>query len=167
MCRHSSPNRVAHFIAPILISRSRVRDLGLANNGRIDVLCPESMPADHASSVPREATRRPGILALLQHRELQQQHHLENKDIFFAAKATPSKTTDAITDRMNSDFCQVSTSIKDLSLAIESRDWVEVERAIAHLLNRLIDSSSSESVYSVSPKRKQEREMFVALGGLR
>jgi Trpc4-associated protein len=54
-----------------------------------------------------------------------------------------------------------------LTAGIAHQDWVETEAVVSQLIMRLLDASNHEGIFQISPKKKQERELFVALGGMR
>ena len=111
---------------------------------------PPSEPAAAA-----EATSSKNILSLLRAREIGATVHLANHRLGADTRG-----------RLDESFNRISSSIAELSDAIDRHDSAEIERAVAQMLNRMVDPAGTESSYDITPQRKQEREMFTALGGL-
>ena len=68
--------------------------------------------------------------------------------------------------RIDEAFNQIATSISELGKAIENKNWEEIERCVYGLLTRLMGNPYSEPPYNIPPESLQEKETFVALGGL-
>lgn len=68
------------------------------------------------------------------------------------------------------DLCNhIATTTQTLREAIEcksSNRWKEIERAVEILIQRLLDNSNPDQVFVITPTKKQEREIFVSLGGV-
>jgi hypothetical protein len=67
---------------------------------------------------------------------------------------------------LNSTCNGIYQSIEFLKGALATGKWSEVEYAIGHLIGKLLDSSNPEQAFTITSKKRQEREIFVSLGGV-
>lgn len=67
--------------------------------------------------------------------------------------------------RIDENFNNISSSIQMLSKAIHSESWSEVGYCVGNLITRLLDSTNPDQLFLITPSKKQEREIFVFLGG--
>lgn len=72
----------------------------------------------------------------------------------------------SIERRLDSTFNDISKCVKALSNAIDSAVWTDIQHAIRMLFSKMLEMSPPDQVNSVNFKRKQEREVFVAIGGM-
>lgn len=77
----------------------------------------------------------------------------------------PTVAGNSIQKRVDDIFNQVANCIQTLRIAIDSGEWDNVEHAVGNLIHRLLDSSNPDQLFVITPIKKQEREIFVALGG--
>ena len=74
--------------------------------------------------------------------------------------------SEGISKRIDDTFNKVSDGVTKLRLAVKSGRWGEVEFAVGTLIASLLDSSNPDQVFVITPSKKQEREIFVSLGGI-
>ena len=69
---------------------------------------------------------------------------------------------------INAQFNEMASSVISLRESIETSppQFQEVEYAVGNVINRLLDNPNPEQVFVITPYKKQERELFVALGGM-
>ena len=73
--------------------------------------------------------------------------------------------------RIDACYQRLNQCLDTLILAIDSGKWTEISNSISFLLNYILDSTSPESstpftYIEISPLKRQEYELFVALGGI-
>ncbi len=71
-------------------------------------------------------------------------------------------------NRIDEVFNKIASSISELGDAIHEKKWEEIERCVNGMLTRLtaVGGVYSEHSYNIPPESLQEKETFVALGGL-
>lgn len=67
---------------------------------------------------------------------------------------------------INSEFNNILQYTAHLSNAMASLDWTEIESSVGDLIINLLDNSNPNQMFAVTPKRKQQREVFVSIGGM-
>jgi hypothetical protein len=67
--------------------------------------------------------------------------------------------------RIDDNFNSIATNTQQLSTAISTGRWSEVENSLGNLITRLLNTNP-ESVFAITPIKKQEREVFVFLHGI-
>jgi hypothetical protein len=95
------------------------------------------------------------IIDFLRRRELGDKTSLTNKSLSNDAKS-----------RVDSCFNRLSSSISELTSAVERKSTDDIETALGQLLTRMIDSNGADP-FATTPSRRQEQESFVSLGGMR
>lgn len=73
-----------------------------------------------------------------------------------------SETTQKIID---DEFGFICETVSALSVAIEGVDWPGIEDTIHKLVTNLLETTN-DNIYHITPRKKQQREIFVALGGM-
>ena len=68
--------------------------------------------------------------------------------------------------RLDSSFNDISKCVRALSDAIDAVRWTDIQHAVRILFSKMLEVSPPDQSSSVSLGRKQEREVFVALGGM-
>ena len=79
---------------------------------------------------------------------------------FFGDFKTPMKK------KIDKECNYLLTVITDLKNDLDTNKISKVEGSLKTLVNCILSSSGDEDVFSITPKKKEEREMFVALGGM-
>eukprot|EP01038_Epipyxis_sp_PR26KG_P014534 gene14534-19515_t len=73
----------------------------------------------------------------------------------------------SINININKEFNSLSDHINSLKVAIDERNWGKIEITIGDIILNLLDSSNNmNQLFSITPKKKQQREIFASLGGL-
>ena len=119
---------------------------------------PQWPPKEIAADLePKEFKPKAGnLLTALKRRELGLPSSLNISD-------KPEDAT--VKNRIDEQFNNVVASTSELKIAVEAKNWEEIERCVYGILLRLIGSPYTESQY-LSHEGKQEKELFVAFGGL-
>jgi hypothetical protein len=100
----------------------------------------------------------PSIITVLHDRELGRRRSVtvnDNKILF------PD-----IERRLDNTFNDISKCVRALSCAIDAVKWADIQHAVRILFSKMLEMSLTDQACSVNLKRKQEREVFVALGGM-
>jgi hypothetical protein len=72
-----------------------------------------------------------------------------------------------IQKRINDIFNDIHKVITSLQVAIDSGNINNVENEVSFLIGRLFDTTNTpESIFTISPTKRQEREAFVCFGGI-
>lgn len=72
----------------------------------------------------------------------------------------------SIEKRIDSSFNDISKCVKSLRDAIDAVRWVDIQHAVRVVYSTLLEISFPDQIASINLKRKQEREIFVSLGGM-
>ena len=67
---------------------------------------------------------------------------------------------------LNAEFGGIMTLVNNLRTAIEENSWPEIEIVVADVIVNLLDNSDLNQLFSLTPKKKQQRECFVTRGGI-
>jgi hypothetical protein len=68
--------------------------------------------------------------------------------------------------QMDEEYSGIAGFVDNLREAIEAVNWGEVEVVVGDIIVNLLDNSNVNQLFAVTPKKKQQRECFVLLGGL-
>jgi hypothetical protein len=68
--------------------------------------------------------------------------------------------------RINAEYSGLYGVVSELKLAIDHTQWVEIGRCVGTLVSALLDGGGGEP-FSIPSRSKQQRDMFVSLGGVR
>lgn len=69
--------------------------------------------------------------------------------------------------KIDDDIEGTAGYVNTLKLAIQRENWEDVETAVGDIIMNLLNNTTNVSqLFNVSPKKKQQREFFVAMGGL-
>jgi hypothetical protein len=71
-----------------------------------------------------------------------------------------------IEKRLDNTFNDISKCVRALSCAIDGVKWTDIQHAIRILFSKMLEMSLPDQASTVNLRRKQEREVFVALGGM-
>lgn len=69
--------------------------------------------------------------------------------------------------RINAEYTGMFGLVNELQLAIDHTQWAEISRCIGSLVSALIDSSGMDLPFTIPSKNKQQRDVFIALGGVK
>ena len=94
------------------------------------------------------------MLAAIKNREIRGKHF--SKDVF-------SLSSKKSINKYCSNLIEV---IDSLQVSIDAANEEEVEEEVNTLISRLLDNPDPEQVFNITPSKRQERETFVAFGGL-
>ena len=82
------------------------------------------------------------------------------------ALSTILTSVSGIERRIDGSFNDISRCVRTLRVAIEGVRWADIQHAVRVLFSKMLEISLPDQASSVVLKRKQEREVFVALGGM-
>ena len=77
-----------------------------------------------------------------------------------------SSVNDYVKHRVNMEYSGLYGVVNDLRMAIDHTQWPEIGRCIASLVTALLDSGGMEPPFTIPAKNKQQRDMFISLGGV-
>ena len=110
--------------------------------------------------------KQTNIMSTLRERELGKGRKYGGRMMHDATSTTPYLMCAGIEKRINTSFNDVITVVKNLRSAIEKAKWSDIEHAVHIVYHKITEESNPEQPYIVKPKSRQEREVFVAVGGM-
>ena len=106
------------------------------------------------------------IMSTLRERELGKGQKYGGRVMYDATSTSPYLMCSSVEKRINSSFNDVITVVKNLRSAIEKARWSDIEHAVHIVYHKITEETNPEQPYIVKPKSRQEREVFVAVGGM-
>jgi len=106
------------------------------------------------------------IMSTLRERELGKGRKYGGRVMYDATSTSPYLMSSSIEKRINSSFNDVITVVKNLRSAIDKAKWGDIEHAVHLVYHKLTEDTNPDQPYHVKPKSRQEREVFVAVGGM-
>ena len=106
------------------------------------------------------------IMSTLRERELGKGRKYGGRVMYDATSTSPYLMCSSIEKRINNSFNDVITVVKNLRAAVEKAKWSDIEHAVHTVYHKLTEETNPEQPYIVKPKSRQEREVFVAVGGM-
>lgn len=95
-------------------------------------------------------------------------HILKSRELGYRRKVLKRNFPPNVERKLDEDLSKVMGHIKSLSLAIAKSNVPDIELAISDIVMQMIDTNTSINAnYKNTLKKKQHREMFVSLGGMR
>lgn len=68
---------------------------------------------------------------------------------------------------MDEAYSNMLQGIKVLETALLSKSWRQIENAVELIIVKLLENQSPDSLFTVTPSKRLEREFFVMFGGMR
>jgi hypothetical protein len=97
----------------------------------------------------------PNIVGLLRERELGRRR-----------KITELELPNGVERRADGVYNEIVSATEQLRLAVDTGLWSEVEYAVGNFISKILDNSNPDQVFNITPTKRQERELFVSLGGV-
>ena len=73
-----------------------------------------------------------------------------------------------IEKRIDAQFNKTCENIKSLKDSLDKHKWIDIEYSIRSILSRLLNETDNDTqLFHVTPEKRQAREIFVSLGGVR
>lgn len=120
----------------------------------------------HAAASKVTKKDHSNIMSSLRERELGKGRKYGGRVMYDATSTSPYLMCSSIEKRINNSFNDVITVVKNLRLAVEKAKWSDIEHAVHTVYHKLTEETNLEQPYLVKPKSRQEREVFVAVGGM-
>ena len=82
-------------------------------------------------------------------------------------RMTASSLPTPAVDRVDEAHKNIVKGIHVLRVAIHSQSWRQIENAVEYLILKLLDSQNPDALFTITPSKRLERELFVEFGGMK
>ena len=100
---------------------------------------------------------------------------LRHREIGYVNKLATRKLPKTINNALNQNFQKIHEVTNGLAAIIDScsrapqvdnNKWIEIGKAVNQLITTILDNTNPDLVFSISPSKREQREIFVCLGGM-
>jgi hypothetical protein len=79
---------------------------------------------------------------------------------------SPSNFSLEVTTRIDLLHNNMASALESLRKSISIKSWHSIARDVRNLIDKLLNNQNPDLLFQINPAKRQEREMFVLLGGM-